>query len=61
MIRYVVRCEEAHKFEAWFRSEADCDRALASGEPMCPVCEKLAGADVEPAVEMAPAPRPAYQ
>ena len=63
MIRYVVRCDQAHKFEAWFRSEADCDRALASNEPQCPVCEKLAAAaDYEPAVApLKPATRPAYQ
>ena len=61
MIRYVVRCDQAHKFEAWYRSEADSERALASGEPQCPICEKMAGAEVEPAVEAVPTARHAYQ
>ena len=38
MIRYALRCEKEHEFEAWFRSAADYDRALAAGETACPVC-----------------------
>jgi len=38
MIRYALRCEKEHEFEAWFRSSADYDRALAAGETACPIC-----------------------
>jgi hypothetical protein len=38
MIRYALRCEKEHEFEAWFRSSADYDRAVASGEAGCPIC-----------------------
>jgi hypothetical protein len=40
MIRYVLRCDEEHRFEAWFRSQADAERTLAPGQAVCPVCEK---------------------
>jgi hypothetical protein len=40
MVRYVVRCDHQHKFEAWFRSAADAERMLAPGQAGCPVCEK---------------------
>ena len=39
MIRYVLRCDHDHKFEAWFRSQADCERLIAAGEATCPFCE----------------------
>lgn len=51
MIRYTLRCEEDHAFEAWFRSSADYDRAAAKGETECPLC---GGRKVEKAL-MAPA------
>ena len=38
MIRYALRCDKEHEFEAWFRSSADYDRAVAAGETACPVC-----------------------
>ena len=38
MIRYTLRCANAHEFETWFRSIADYDRAVAAGEAACPVC-----------------------
>jgi hypothetical protein len=38
MIRYTLRCSNAHEFEAWFRSMADFERAVADGEAVCPVC-----------------------
>ena len=38
MIRYALRCSKAHEFEAWFRSIADYERAVAAGEAVCPVC-----------------------
>jgi hypothetical protein len=42
MIRYVLRCDEGHKFEAWFRSKTDPERTVASGETTCPLCELAA-------------------
>ena len=42
MIRYVLRCDQGHKFEAWFRSEADPESMLESGETTCPLCELAA-------------------
>jgi hypothetical protein len=38
MIRYALRCDKEHEFEAWFRSSADYDRAAAAGEATCPIC-----------------------
>ena len=42
MIRCVFRCDAQHKFEGWFRSEADCERFLTPGETRCPICEVAA-------------------
>lgn len=38
MIRYSLKCDHEHEFEAWFRSSADYDRAAKAGENKCPVC-----------------------
>jgi hypothetical protein len=38
MIRYALRCDKEHEFEAWFRSSSDYDRAVAAGETSCPIC-----------------------
>ena len=38
MIRYALKCDRDHEFEAWFRSSADYDRAAKAGENACPVC-----------------------
>src|SRR5262245_15079459 len=38
MIRYALRCDKGHEFEAWFRSSADYDRAAKADETACPVC-----------------------
>jgi len=51
MIRYALRCDGDHHFEAWFRSSADYDRAWRAGENACPTCGSTA---VEKAI-MAPA------
>ena len=50
MVRYVLRCDEDHRFEAWFRSQADSEHALKSGQATCPVCERAntAGAILRP-------------
>ncbi len=38
MIRYALRCEKDHAFEAWFRSGADYDRLADAGGVACAVC-----------------------
>jgi hypothetical protein len=38
MIRYALKCDRGHPFEAWFRSGADFDK----GETACPACGSLA-------------------
>jgi hypothetical protein len=38
MIKYNLRCEREHGFEAWFRDSATCDDQLAGGAIECPVC-----------------------
>jgi hypothetical protein len=64
MIRYALRCEKEHEFEAWFRSAADYDRALAAGEAACPICgparvEKLPMAPALARGSARPAEKPA--
>ncbi len=51
MIRYTLRCDREHEFEAWFRSSGDYDRAAKAGDNACPVCGST---EVEKAL-MAPA------
>lgn len=38
MIRYALRCEKDHEFEAWFRSSDDYDRNAIGGKVPCPMC-----------------------
>ena len=38
MIRFALRCEKDHEFEAWFRSGADYDRLAAEKAVACAVC-----------------------
>jgi hypothetical protein len=38
MIRYSLKCEKAHEFEAWFRSSAAFDEQRAEGHVGCSVC-----------------------
>ena len=42
MIRYTLRCDKEHEFEAWFRSGADYDRTAKAGANECPVCGSTA-------------------
>ena len=51
MIRYNLKCDRAHEFEAWFRSSAAYDEQRRAGQVGCAVC---GSAEVEKAV-MAPA------
>jgi hypothetical protein len=41
VIRYTLRCERDHEFDAWFRSIGDYDRAAAGGENACPECGSM--------------------
>jgi hypothetical protein len=50
MIRYALRCDRDHEFDAWFASSAAYDRAVKAGGNTCPVC---GSAKVEKAI-MAP-------
>jgi hypothetical protein len=38
MIRYRLRCEKRHEFEAWFASGAAFDRQAKRGQISCPKC-----------------------
>ncbi len=38
MIRYSLRCENAHEFEGWFSESADFECQVESGFLTCPVC-----------------------
>jgi hypothetical protein len=38
MIRYRLKCEKRHEFEAWFPNSAAFDRQLKRGEVSCPRC-----------------------
>jgi len=38
MIRYALRCEHEHGFEAWFGGSAAYDEQIARGLVECPVC-----------------------
>lgn len=55
MIRYSLKCAQAHEFDSWFQSAAAYDSVRAAGHVSCPVCGSL---EVEKLL-MAPAVRPA--
>jgi hypothetical protein len=38
MIRYSLKCDQAHEFDAWFRSSAAYDEQRAVGHVACAVC-----------------------
>jgi hypothetical protein len=52
MIRFTLRCEQDHEFEAWFRSATDYEKGIGT---TCPVCgsEKVEKALMAPAVGQA--------
>jgi hypothetical protein len=51
MIRYSLKCDRAHEFEAWFRSSAVYDEQRSAGRVACAVCGST---EIDKAV-MAPA------
>jgi hypothetical protein len=42
MIRYALRCDRAHTFDAWFGSSGDFDRLQDAGLVACAVCGSTA-------------------
>ena len=38
MIRFALKCPEAHEFESWFQSGAAFDTLVSAGHVACPVC-----------------------
>jgi hypothetical protein len=52
MIRFALRCQEGHEFEAWFRNGDTYDRQAKRGDVRCPDCgsAKVAKAIMAPAI-----------
>jgi hypothetical protein len=52
MIRYSLRCQKDHEFEAWFRSSADYDKQAADNGLPCPICgdHKIVKAPMAPSI-----------
>ena len=52
MIRYSLRCQKDHEFEAWFRSSADYDKQAADNDVPCPICgdHKIVKAPMAPSI-----------
>jgi hypothetical protein len=42
MIRFSLRCDQAHRFDSWFGSGADFERLLDAGLIACAVCGSTA-------------------
>lgn len=38
MIRYALRCENAHEFDGWFRSSEGYDALRMAGQVACTIC-----------------------
>lgn len=60
MIRYALRCDQAHAFDSWFGSSADFDRLVAAGHVACAVCGSTAVSKevMAPAITGSAAPAP---
>lgn len=56
MIRFSLRCDNAHEFESWFKDSAAFDRMAAHGLVDCPVCgdTKVSKALMAPAIRKTP-------
>ena len=52
MIRFSLRCDKGHEFEAWFRNGATYDRQAKRAEVLCPDCgsAKVMKAIMAPAI-----------
>ncbi|MEM8937542.1 MAG: DUF1178 family protein [Pseudomonadota bacterium] len=42
MIKYLLKCDQDHEFEGWFRDSADFDAQSRSDLVECPVCGSAA-------------------
>jgi hypothetical protein len=42
MIRFSLRCDQAHRFDSWFGSGADFERLVDTGHIACAVCGSTA-------------------
>ena len=56
MIRFSLRCDNAHEFESWFKDGAAYERMSAAGLVDCPVCgdTRVSKALMAPAIRKAP-------
>jgi hypothetical protein len=56
MIRYDLRCSQAHEFDGWFKDSAAFDKLASNGLLECPVCggAKVSKRLMTPAVRKAP-------
>ena len=56
MIRFALRCDNAHEFESWFKDGAAYDRMAEAGLVECPACgeTRVGKALMTPAVAKAP-------
>ncbi len=56
MIRFSLRCDNAHEFESWFKDGAAFDRMAAAGLVDCPVCgdTRVSKALMAPAIRKTP-------
>jgi hypothetical protein len=52
MIRYMLKCDQDHQFESWFRSADAFDTLCAQAQVSCPICgsEKVTKAMMAPRV-----------
>jgi len=41
MIRYALRCDKAHEFEAWFQNSSSYDEQVAASDVSCPQCGSI--------------------
>jgi hypothetical protein len=56
MIRFSLRCDNAHEFESWFKDSAAYDRMATAGLVDCPVCgdTRVSKALMAPAIRKTP-------
>lgn len=61
MIKYQLKCDQAHEFEAWFQDSATYDRQAARRQVRCPACDsaKISKAPMAPALARSSADRAA--
>ena len=52
MIRYALKCDKAHEFEAWFPNSSSYDEQVAARDVVCPECgsAKIVKAPMAPGI-----------